>query len=87
MTGPDWSHTSKMTGSCTNRPPTGHFTSLIYLQSTMMIDLHLLFVYFIVERTLNEFASSRSVFFGNEAHETSKICYQIIFKVFKKILS
>ena len=25
---------------------------------------------FIVERTINEFASSRSVFFGNEAHET-----------------
>ena len=24
----------------------------------------------IVERTINEFASSRSVFFGNEAHET-----------------
>ena len=26
--------------------------------------------YSIVERTINEFSSSRSVFFGNEAHET-----------------
>ena len=25
---------------------------------------------YIVERTINEFSSSRSVFFGNEAHET-----------------
>ena len=27
-------------------------------------------LFYIVERTINDFASSRSVFFGNEAHET-----------------
>ena len=57
-----------MLGRVTTRMPSKHET---FFQA--MIFLSQWSFYFIVERTINEFALSRSVFFGNEAHETKSV--------------